>query len=59
MNTHTQTLPENIESQLADLELRHKRHQAMLEEHREAKYHRRDRHNRKWHKIKVPAITLI
>jgi hypothetical protein len=37
-------LPKSIEAQLKDLELRHARHQRMLEEHRECKHTRRERY---------------
>jgi hypothetical protein len=53
-----QSLPANIEAQLSDLETRHKRHQAMLEEHHEARHRRRERHRRR-HDPKAIAITLI
>lgn len=48
-----------IEKQLQNLESRHKAHQQMLEEHREAKHARRERHRMRWHKIKTPPNTLI
>ena len=44
MQNDNDTLPPNIERQLSDLESRHKRHQRMLEEHRQEKYQRRQRH---------------
>lgn len=48
-----------IEARLKDLESRHKRHQRMLEDHREAKYQRRERHRQGWHKRRPLPITLI
>lgn len=53
-----QSLPANIEAQLSELETRHKRHQAMLEEHHEARHRRRERHRRR-HDPKAIPITLI
>lgn len=47
---NTTTLPHDIESQLADLESRHKRHQAMLEDHHRRKHERRERHREGWHR---------
>jgi hypothetical protein len=47
-----------IEKQLTDLELRHKRHQWMLEDHREAKFIRRENHRKGIHKIKPCPILL-
>ena len=48
----------NIEKELKNLESRHKRHQAMLEEHKEAKHERRRRHKMGWHKRKNVASSL-
>ena len=53
-----QSLPAGIEQQLTDLELRHKRHQAMLDDHHEAKHERRKRHREGWHKRKLAPIHL-
>lgn len=50
---------DTIETQLKELEARHKAHQAMLDEHAERKYQRRERHRRGWHKRNHPPITLI
>lgn len=44
MQNENDTLPPSIDLQLKDLEARHKRHQRMLEEHREKKHRRRQRH---------------
>ena len=52
-------LPPSIERQLSELEARHKAHQDMLEDHRERKYQRRERHRLHWHRMKFPPITLI
>ena len=52
-------IPPDIEHQLKSLEERHRRHQQMLEDHREAKHQRRDRHRLRWHKVKILPITLI
>lgn len=38
---------------------RHKKHQEMLEEHRERKLVRRERHRSGWHRIKIAPISLI
>jgi hypothetical protein len=48
-----------IEQQLKSLEERHKAHQQMLEDHREARHLRRERHRRRWHKFKILPIALI
>lgn len=48
----------NINLELAELEARHKAHQHMLEEHKEAKHRRRERHKQGWYKIKPTAQTL-
>jgi len=53
-----QSLPANIEAQLSELETRHRKHQAMLEDHHEARHRRRERHRRR-HDPKAIAITLI
>ncbi|MEY3895587.1 MAG: hypothetical protein RLZZ214_1106 [Verrucomicrobiota bacterium] len=53
-----QSLPANIEAQLSELEIRHRKHQAMLEDHHEARHRRRERHRRR-HDPKAIAITLI
>lgn len=52
----TSTLPAPIEKQLADLETRHKRHQAMLDDHHEAKHERRRRHKAGWHRRRLAPI---
>lgn len=52
-------LPADLERQLASLEVRHAKHQAMIEGHREARFLRRERHRAKWHRIKVIPIHLI
>lgn len=57
----TDTLPPSIETQLKDLEARHKRHQRMLEEHREEKHRRRQRHRyerRRGHKANGIPVVL-
>lgn len=60
MQNETNTpLPEGLETQLKDLQTRHARHQAMLEEHRERKYRRREDHKRRLHRIKVIPIQMI
>lgn len=48
-----------IEAKLKNLEARHARHQTMLEDHREAKHQRRDRHRKGWHKVRPLPIALI
>jgi hypothetical protein len=48
-----------IETKLKNLEARHRAHQWMLEEHREARHQRREKHRLRWHKIKIIPITLI
>ena len=52
-------LPADIERQLASLEVRHARHQNIMENHREARHLRRERHKAKWHRIRVIPIHLI
>lgn len=55
---NTTSLPPNIEKQLSDLDIRHARHQQMLDDHHEAKFIRRDNHRRGIHKIKPCPILL-
>lgn len=52
-------LPPNIEDQLTELELRHKRHQIKMEEQTDLKYIRKHRHRGGWHKMKVIPIQLV
>lgn len=54
-----QSLPEPIEKQLSDMEKRHKRHQAMLDEHHEAKHERRKAHRERHFARSIPPITLV
>ena len=54
-----QKLPDNIEEQLTALELRHKLHQMMLEEHREKKARRRQEHRERHFIHSVPPICLV
>jgi hypothetical protein len=49
----------DLETKLKNLEARHAAHQAMLEEHREARHQRREKHKRRWHKMKITPIQLI
>lgn len=51
-------LPAAIESQLSELELRHKMHLRMLDWHHERKHIRRERHRSGFHKIKPTAQVL-
>lgn len=51
-------LPHNIESQLSDLETRHKLHQRMLFDHHEAKHDRREAHKRRKFTRKPIPILL-
>lgn len=55
----TDTLPPPIAKQLADLELRHKRHQHMLYEHHEAKHDRREKHRARHFARSIPPNTLV
>jgi hypothetical protein len=48
----------SVEKQLKTLTDRHQRHQAMLEQHHEAKHERRRRHARGWHKQKYQIAGL-
>lgn len=48
-----------IAKDLAALELRHKRHQRLLQEHHDRKALARERHHRGWHKRKNAASNLI
>lgn len=59
MTEENDNLPAPIQQQLTELEARHKRHQAMLDEHHEAKFTRRDNHRRGYHKMKFPPGSLI
>lgn len=52
-------LPASIESQLSDLESRHKRHQRKMEAQHEAKHEARARHRAGWHKRKTIPIQLV
>lgn len=52
-------LDPNIERQLSELELRHKLHKQMLEDHIEQKHIRKHRHRANWHKMKVIPIQLV
>ena len=54
----TDTLPANIERQLSDLELRHKRHQQMLDDHHERKHIARENHRARRYTHKPIPITL-
>jgi len=53
---NTDTLPEPIERQLANLEAKHLRHQAKMEEQHEAKHEARRRHKAGWHKRRLAPI---
>lgn len=57
MKRHTDT--NNIETQLSELETRHRRHQALMEAQRLRKITARERHRQGWHKRKHPPICLI
>jgi hypothetical protein len=59
MNTIEKPLPTNIATQLANLEDRHKRHQAMLYAHHEAKHDRRARHRARHFQRKIIPILYI
>jgi hypothetical protein len=52
-------LPANIEAQLSDLEARHKRHQALMEEQRIRKVDRRAAHRARHFERSIPPNTLI
>ena len=52
-------LPLDIEKQLSNLEARHKRHQAMLDEHRERKHRRREAHFARRFINSTPPIVLV
>lgn len=48
----------NIERQLTELEIRHIRHQAMLDEHHERKHRRREDHRNGMHRRRHTIQTL-
>ncbi len=54
-----QSLPPAIESQLSELEARHKRHSAMLCSHHEAKHDRREKHRSRNFARSIIPITLV
>ena len=54
-----QTLPPDLESQLSDLEKRHKAHQQMLDGHHEMKHDRRERHRARKFQRSIPPNTLV
>jgi hypothetical protein len=58
-NTDTSQLPKNIERQLSELELRHKRHKQMLDEHHDRKHDRRVAHRARHFTRSVPPICLV
>lgn len=51
-------LPVPIQKHLTDLELRHKRHEAMLDAHHERRYQAREAHRRGDHRNRYPIYTL-
>ncbi len=54
-----QSLPASIETQLTDLETRHKAHGQMLQDHHERKHDRREAHRRrKFNRRKLAPIHL-
>jgi hypothetical protein len=53
-----QSLPPSIESQLSELEMRHKFHQIKMEDQKEAKHIARERHRQGWHKRRLAPIHL-
>jgi len=50
--------PETMSPKI-NTEERHKAHQQMLEQHKEEKAERRERHRKGWHKRKTLPITLV
>lgn len=56
-NTAEITL-DNVESALADLQARHKRHRERMESQRLARVTSRERHHRRWHCRKLTPTHL-
>ena len=56
---NTQSLPPDLESQLSELEKRHKRHQQKMEEQRDAPFVRREKHLARKFSRSIPPNTLI
>jgi hypothetical protein len=58
-NTDTSQLPSSIETQLSELEARHKAHQAKMEEQRRRKITRREAHYARRFINSTPPIVLV
>ncbi len=56
--TNNQHQMQDIESQLTDLELRHKRHQQLMEDQHDRKWQRREDHKKRRYRIKQIPILL-
>lgn len=58
-NTDTSQLPQNIERQLSELELKHKSHQLKMEDQRLRKVDGEARHRARNFERSIPPICLV